>query len=1211
MSRSSDRRDPPRDDGEVEAETEMDADRIGIRVGTGPGQVEVGFNPVTKTIDGAIGLGLGIRGEYDIDDRRGSADVFMGVHAGVAIDTAGERHGIAASVEVVVEFDRRGNLSSVLASSTGTLVAHTAYAEAETEDFDDFSTTIGLRAYGDEVQVTFDTARGNTPPALDPPSGRPNPHDSSGTAPNGRPNPHDDSGTTPSGRPNPHDDSGTTPSGRPNPHDSSGTTPSGRPNPHDDSGTTPSGRPNPHDSSGTTPSGRPNPHDSSGTTPSGRPNPHDSSGTTPSGRPNPHDDSGTTPSGRPNPHDDSGTTPGGNPSPQSPNPADQAETFGHMAPPEGSGTPSNGGFTNHDQDGDGFYDGPGGDGPDGGGSSGGGKPVFLDLDGDGVELVSLEDSSAAYDIRGDGFRYNLSWVGPDDGILAYDHDGDGQISEREEISFVDYADGARTDLEGLRHFDTNGDNQLTSADDEWSKFRVWQDLDGDGVSDPGELRTLEQVGIRSISLASTGDVETRPDGTRVFGRGTYTTGSGDSPVTHELLDVSVRAAPWGVRETDGSVEFRWTDGDESFDVFVASSGEPVTVDLATAGHGMAIGSAGTDRFSNSGTHSVLLLGLAGADVLRGGAGGDLILGGEGDDELYGGAGTDILDGGGGDDVLRGGTGDDWLLGGAGRDVLHGGAGDDVLAAGSNTGGGWQELYGERGNDTYRIGSTDGKVRIGAAAEGARTGRSDRVVFTDLALADVEFTHHGSPRDGAGGSVEGVALVIRWTKDGVSGEVHIAEMGHHIERFEFADGSVLGEVDANWRARNEPARYAGDAQDRLRGTAHDDTITSGSGAERLDGRSGDDVLDGGAGADELYGESGSDTLRGGAGDDLLNGGSGADELHGGAGADTLYGGGGDDVLLGGAGVDAWLRGDAGDDTLDAGGSDGSAWQMLDGGFGNDTYRVGAGDGLVHLVSWAEGADTGTADRVVFSDLALADVSFAIETRRLPTRAQDGTFVRADDGTLMWTDHHTLVVQWTKDGESGRLKIADGGRHIERFEFADGSVLSRFEARRVVGTAQGERIATGSGDDHVDGGAGDDVLWGGAGDDTYEFSGRAFGRDRVVESGGRDTVAFTSDVTWDQLWFSRTGNDLLIELMGTESEVTVEGWWSGALDSEVDASRQVETIVAGGYTLAAGAAQRLVQAMAALDAPASGQTSLSAAQREQMATPLAAWQELTGS
>jgi len=216
-----------------------------------------------------------------------------------------------------------------------------------------------------------------------------------------------------------------------------------------------------------------------------------------------------------------------------------------------------------------------------------------------VELVALEDSSAFYEIHGDGLRYRLSWAASDDGILAYDRDGDGQILERGEISFVDYVDGARTDLEGLRHFDTNGDNQLTSEDVEWSKFRVWQDLDGDGISDPGELRTLDEAGIHSISLVSSGEAETLPDGTQVLGRGTYATGSKGSPTTRELLDVSFRVAPWGFRETGNGVEIRWTEDEASLVVFVVPSEDPVILDLAAAGYRVAVGGAGADRFINT------------------------------------------------------------------------------------------------------------------------------------------------------------------------------------------------------------------------------------------------------------------------------------------------------------------------------------------------------------------------------------------------------------------------------------------------------------------------------------------------------------------------------------------------------------------------------------------------------------------------------------
>ncbi|MGW8168462.1 MAG: Mbeg1-like protein [Sulfurovaceae bacterium] len=45
-------------------------------------------------------------------------------------------------------------------------------------------------------------------------------------------------------------------------------------------------------------------------------------------------------------------------------------------------------------------------------------PVVLDLDGDGVELTSVLDSKAWFDIKGDGALHQTGWVGADDWLLA-------------------------------------------------------------------------------------------------------------------------------------------------------------------------------------------------------------------------------------------------------------------------------------------------------------------------------------------------------------------------------------------------------------------------------------------------------------------------------------------------------------------------------------------------------------------------------------------------------------------------------------------------------------------------------------------------------------------------------------------------------------------------------------------------------------------------
>lgn len=171
----------------------------------------------------------------------------------------------------------------------------------------------------------------------------------------------------------------------------------------------------------------------------------------------------------------------------------------------------------------------------GNGGGGGGKPIVLDLDGDGVELVPLDESTAFYDINGDGYRERMAWASADDGFLAYDKDGDGRIAAHDELSFVTYAPGARTDLEGLRHFDTDGDGRLDPDDAEWEAFRVWRDLDRDGESDPGELLGLDEAGIEWISLTSDGVKREVADST-VFGEGRYVGRDG----LRAFWDVSLR-----------------------------------------------------------------------------------------------------------------------------------------------------------------------------------------------------------------------------------------------------------------------------------------------------------------------------------------------------------------------------------------------------------------------------------------------------------------------------------------------------------------------------------------------------------------------------------------------------------------------------------------------------------------------------------------------
>ncbi len=55
--------------------------------------------------------------------------------------------------------------------------------------------------------------------------------------------------------------------------------------------------------------------------------------------------------------------------------------------------------------------------------------------------------------------------------------------------------------------DLNADGVIDANDAVFADLRVWRDLDGDGVTDAGELSSLTDTGIVSISVAATTPAE--------------------------------------------------------------------------------------------------------------------------------------------------------------------------------------------------------------------------------------------------------------------------------------------------------------------------------------------------------------------------------------------------------------------------------------------------------------------------------------------------------------------------------------------------------------------------------------------------------------------------------------------------------------------------------------------------------------------------------
>ncbi|MEC9067300.1 MAG: calcium-binding protein [Pseudomonadota bacterium] len=165
------------------------------------------------------------------------------------------------------------------------------------------------------------------------------------------------------------------------------------------------------------------------------------------------------------------------------------------------------------------------------------SPIILDLAGDGIETLSAGESHARFDLDGDGVAADTSWIGTGEAFLYLDRDGNGTMSDAGEISFIDDAPNAASDLAGLRAFDSNGDGVLDASDERFEDFGLWQDADGDGTVDEGETVSLSNFGIGSISLAGTAvNGETALGKVAIVNTGTYTLTNG---VTRGFADAAL------------------------------------------------------------------------------------------------------------------------------------------------------------------------------------------------------------------------------------------------------------------------------------------------------------------------------------------------------------------------------------------------------------------------------------------------------------------------------------------------------------------------------------------------------------------------------------------------------------------------------------------------------------------------------------------------
>jgi hypothetical protein len=208
-------------------------------------------------------------------------------------------------------------------------------------------------------------------------------------------------------------------------------------------------------------------------------------------------------------------------------------------------------------------------------------PVVLDLNRDGL----LSYTQQLMNANSHGGVYSSAWAGAQDGVLVLNSHGDNLVHDASQYEFTQY--GGNTDLEGLAlGFDTNKDGVLDAHDAQFAQFSVWQDVNGDGVSEAGEVRSLADWGIAQINLTQDGVQRTPAAGVTEYGHTTALNADGSSML---VADAAFNYAEAQVKATTldaGGVHLDLTGHDLVLNLsnLHAIYGDVAEVDLASSGH---------------------------------------------------------------------------------------------------------------------------------------------------------------------------------------------------------------------------------------------------------------------------------------------------------------------------------------------------------------------------------------------------------------------------------------------------------------------------------------------------------------------------------------------------------------------------------------------------------------------------------------------------
>ncbi|NWC00518.1 hypothetical protein HX882_32070, partial [Pseudomonas gingeri] len=742
-------------------------------------------------------------------------------------------------------------------------------------------------------------------------------------------------------------------------------------------------------------------------------------------------------------------------------------------------------------------------------------PLALDLNGNGIETLPA-NGQVLFDADGSGTKTGTGWIAPTDGFLVIDKNGNGQIDNGTELFGDAYvkSDGTKAlnGFDALADLDSNHDGKIDSSDAQWSQLRIWKDTNSNGITDPGELISLDAitgpngvVGIKSINLSNQAVSLNLGNGNIETAKGSFTWNDNTSadvlsaaanlnlasnPFYRQFPALPIPAAEQDLPNLQGSGAVRdlreaatLSTGLESivrqYDQATTRDQQLALLDTLLGGWASSntlmqdwVSRLDNTQFTYSWSGNTLQRNVDFVVNYQGSQydGGELTVGRFSDNaKLEALAKIRILE------IFNHQQFFNFSLNP--QDANNDGNTDTVMA-------------------TVQIGSLTYSLQnafSGAGAAGPLLISSDNLVLQQGQIDAVNQSYEALRESVYQGLLLQTRLKpymdsIQLNFDAQTGFVlDFTGLNAKLETAKQNDAknAYYDLIELDQAAGKQLFQRGWDGLGTLRtwvqaaaGNADLQAVLTDMHVSMVTGN-----VSGTASADILFGQDANDTLAGGSGDDILSGGAGNDFLDGGAGNDVLDGGAGNDTLIGGTGNNTFLfgRGDGQDQvayTYDATVGKLSTLQFKAGIAPSDVTLKQVYDPNFGSNAGLELSIAGTSDKITISGFFYQD-----STANPYNPVQQVQFA---DGTV-----------WSPAAITATLLAGTAGNDNLRGSTADDTLSGGLGNDTLNGAAGNDLVDGGDGDDVLDGGTGNDTLAGGVGNNTYLF-GRGDGQDVVSVS-----------------------------------------------------------------------------------------------------------------